>query len=449
MRERPRRSSGHSPASAALVSAAILALAALPLEAQQAAGGAGGPSLAADNVPLHRTIPERESVMGQMDHARLRLGPMRILPSFNVWNAGYDSNVFGTSVDPVGDWTATVNAGATFLIPFGSKIVLKADAFPQYTWYNELSDRDEFGGRYNGSLYGFFNRMTVELQGASFQQYQSYSSEIDSPVFQTSFAATAKFDLELGSRLALFGQGVYQDVTYEQIEGPPVQEGGVPNNDRTGTGIRGGLRYGMSPDWNVGVVAEGTFSDFEFQPEFRNNSSTAILASVEFNRQRFFLNLLGGYREGTNADSIFPRYSTGVGSFFVSYFLISWLEIQGFGHRSVSYSISEFNPYYFENRIGGKLNIQLGNRVLISGHIGVGPNNYPRAEPVDVDGTIEFIKRRDEAEEYGGGISVIVYRPLVFNFRVNQSSYTSNIPRFGRSYTRYMATINFGGTFER
>ncbi len=198
--------------------------------------------------------------------------------------------------------------------------MLKADAFPQYTWYNELSDRNEFGGRYNGSLYGFFNRMTVELQGASFQQYQSYSSEIDSPVFQTSFAATAKFDLELGSRLALFGQGVYQDVTYEQIEGPPVQEGGVPNNDRTGTGIRGGLRYGLSPDFNVGVVAEGTFSDFEFQPEFRNNSSTAILASVEFNRSRLFLNLLGGYREGTNANSTLPAYSTGVGSFFVSYF---------------------------------------------------------------------------------------------------------------------------------
>ena len=240
MRERPRRSSGHSPASAALLSAAILALAALPLEAQQAAGGGGG-ALSRGSTTCRSTgrFAERESVLGQMDRARLRLGPMRILPSFNVWNAGYDSNVFGISVDPVGDWTATVDAGATFLIPFGSKIVLQADAFPQYTWYNELSDRNEFGGRYNGSLYGFFNRMTVELQGASFQQYQSYSSEIDSPVFQTSFAATAKFDLELGSRLALFGQGVYQDVTYEQIEGPPVQEGGVPLNDRTGTGIRG------------------------------------------------------------------------------------------------------------------------------------------------------------------------------------------------------------------
>jgi hypothetical protein len=438
----------------AVLPAAVLGLWTLPLGAQNASGGGvGGPSLASDSVPLSRTISDHEQVQNEMGRARMRLGPIRILPSFHVFNAGYDSNVFAVSEedDPTAAWTATVNAGAIFLVPFGSKIVLRARAFPQYTWYQDLPGRNQFGGQYTGSLFGFFNRMSVELRSAYFQQYQQYSSEIETFVFQRTTGVTAKVEVDLTSRLALFGQGAYSDTNFEQIDGPPVQEVGVRLNDRTATGGRGGLRYEVSPAFNVGVVAEGTFADFEFEKELRNNQSNAYLASVGFNRPRLYLNLLGGYREGTGdtTDTLFPRYTTGVGSFFLSYFPISWLELQAFGHRDVSYSINVENPYYFENRIGGKVNIQLGPRILVSGFGLVGPNNYPLAQPVIVDGQIKLVKRRDEYEQYGGGVSVIVYRPLVFTGRVIRNTSTSNIPGQGRDYTRFTAMLSFGGTFER
>ena len=92
-------------------------------------------------------------------------------------------------------------------------------------------------------VYGFFNRMSVELTGGYFQQYQLYSSEVDTHVFQKSINGTAKVDVDLTSRLSLFGQGGYQDVNYQQIEGPPDQDVRVPLNDRTAWGGRGGLRY--------------------------------------------------------------------------------------------------------------------------------------------------------------------------------------------------------------
>ncbi len=195
------------PRGRALLATALLALAlaAAPLAAQQAGGGGvGGPAFGSDSVPLNRTIPAKEEIQNEMTRSKLRFGPARVLPSFNVWNAGYDSNVFGTNEDPTGDWTLSVNAGATFLVPFGSKFVLRADAFPQYTWYKELSGRDEFGGRYEGSLYGFFNRMTVEITGGYFQQYQQYSTELDTFVFQNSLRTGAKVDVDLTiSSLAL------------------------------------------------------------------------------------------------------------------------------------------------------------------------------------------------------------------------------------------------------
>ena len=138
-----------------------------------------------------------------------------------------------------------------------------------------------------------------------------------------------------------------------------------------------------------------------------------------------------------------------MGSFFVSFFPISWLELQGYGHREVSYSITLTNPYFFENRIGGKINIQLGPRILISGYGQVGPNNYPKAKPSMIDGEIVLLKRRDEAQQYGGGFSIIVYRPIVLTGRVTHTSYDSNIPTDSRDYTRYTVMISFSGTFQR
>ncbi len=133
----------------------------------------------------------------------------------------------------------------------------------------------------------------------------------------------------------------------------------------------------------------------------------------------------------------------------MSFFPISWLELQANGHRNVSYSVTATNPYFFENRIGGKINIQLGPRILLSGYGQTGPNNYPRAEPVVIDGEVEVLKRRDESEQYGGGFSIIAYRPIVLNARVTHTSYTSNIPTAGRSYTRYTVMLSFSGTFQR
>jgi hypothetical protein len=439
------------PRGRALLAGAFLGLGALPLAAQQAAGGGvGGPGLLSDSVPLSRTVPEKEQVQDEMGRARMRLGPARVLPSFSVWNAGYDSNVFGTAENQVSDWTISVNAGATFLVPLGNKFVFRADAFPQYTWWRELTERDRFGGRYNGSVYGFFNRMTVEFDGGYFEQYHLYSSEVDTQVFQKSITGTAKVDVQLTSRLGLFGSGGYQDVNYDQIEGPPDQEVRVPINDRTAWGGRGGLRYNLSPDWSVGAVGEGTWADFKITPEIRNNTSNAALMSVNFNRPRFFVNLLGGWRQGTGVDpTYFLHYSTGVGSFFVSYFPISWLELQGLGHRQVAYSLTLTNPYYFENRIGGKVNIQVGPRILLSGYGTTGPNNYPRAQPVVVDGETVLLKRRDEALQYGGGFSIIVYRPIVLSARATHTSFDSNVETDNRSYTRYTVMISFSGTFQR
>jgi hypothetical protein len=433
-----RRSLGLRP----LLSFAILGLSALPLFAQ-----GGGPSLASDSVPLERTIPEREAVANDMARSRYHLGPVRLLPGFAVHNAGYDSNVFGTSTDPVGDWTATVSAGSRFLLPLGGKFVLVADAFPEYTWYATLTQRDQFGGNYGGSLYGFFNRVTTEFAARYSERFYIYSSEIESPVFTKNEDGIARMEVELGAHWSVFGFGEINRVRYDQIQGPPEQEIGVEKNNRTAWAGRGGLRYRISEEWQVAGMVEGSWADFEVDPRLRNNTSQAYLGSLEYSRPRLFINVIGGLREGKGEDSVlFPKYSTGVGSFFTSFFALPWLEVQAFGHRQVAYSITTENPYYLESRLGGKINIQIGPRLLLNGYGLKGPNNYPRAQPVPDDGVV---KRRDVQSLYGGGFSVLTFRPVVVTGQYTRNQTTSNIPGNARGYNRYTLFLSFSGVLER
>jgi len=421
---------------------AVLGLAGLPIFAQ-----GGGPALTSDSVPLERTIPERELVANDIARSRYHLGPVRLLPGFAVHNAGYDSNVFGTSTDPVADWTASISAGSRFLLPMGAKFVLVADAFPEYTWYAELKQRDQFGGNYSGTLYGFFNRVTTEVTARYSERYYIYSSEIESPVFTKSEDGVVRMEVDLGVHWSVFGSGEIDRVRYDQIQGPPDQEIGVARNNRTAWAGRGGLRYRISPEWQVAGVVEGSWADFQLDPTLRNNTSNAYLGTLEFKRPRLFINLMGGLREGRGSDSeFFPRYSTGVGSYFLSFFALSWLELQTFGHRQVAYSITAEIPYYFENRIGGKVNIQVGPRVLLNGYGLAGPNNYPRAQPVRDEG---LVKRRDYQKLYGGGFSVLAWTPIVVTGLYTRNQVTSNVPGNGRSYNRYTLFLSFSGVLER
>ena len=67
--------------------------------------------LVSDEVPRDRTVTAQEQLDEDLKDSRFHLGPMRLLPGFEVNNAGYNSNVFGSQFNPVGDWTATARSG--------------------------------------------------------------------------------------------------------------------------------------------------------------------------------------------------------------------------------------------------------------------------------------------------------------------------------------------------
>ena len=397
--------------------------------------------LSSDEVPEERTITTKELIDADMQRSRFRLGPIRLIPSISVTNAGYDSNVFGDSVDPVSDWTFTIRGGLRFLLPMGTKVYVRAEALPQYTWYDKLSSRRTYGGVADASVYGFFNRMTVQLSGTGSQDFSLYSTELLARVLTKSADGLAAFDLLVSQGIAVFGKGEIRKTQYDSQGQLPIFD--VALNNRTDSAVRGGIRFRLTAESNVSAAVEQTWSDFAESPETRNNESRAYLLGANYQRPKFYVALSGGYREGRARDgSTFPAYSTPTGSFFLSYFPIRWLELQAHGRRVVSYSISEFVPYYFENQFGGGMNIQPFARLLLRGYAQGGPNQYPD-------------KSRAQMTLYGGGFSAIVTnstvlgQPAVLTGLVTRIDTKSANSSFDRSVTRFTIGVSFSGEFSR
>jgi hypothetical protein len=409
-------------------------------------------AMAQEDIPQGRIVPEHEEILSDMARARMRLGPLRLIPSIEVYNAGYDNNVYATSDNPVSDWTATVRGGLRFLLPVGSKMFLRADALPTYTWYDKLTDRRFFGGYYNGVLFGFFNRLSLALAAGGDQTYRNYSSEFDSPVVNKNSYISGSVEVNAVGSLYVFGEGGYARLRYDDTgtippDGSPSEPQPVVSNNRNATNFLAGIRYRRSQAFATSIAYSETRSDYINQNVFRDNLSRSLQMGILLSHQTLFLNLTGGWREGIpSSTSIYPKYSTGVGGFFLSYFPRQWLELRAGGRRRIVNSLSATNPYYFENRLSAGIAAELFTRFLLRGFYEQGPNNYPVPQQGDNG---DLIRRRDDARQWGGGVSIKVIRNVVVTGAVTRHVYDSNIPSLSRDYTRFTTFLSFNGEYVR
>jgi len=419
--------------------------------------------LATDQVPRERTIPVQESIKQEVESARYRLGPIHILPRLVLSNAGYDSNVFGTPSDcreaigcqetKTADWTATVAAGARFVAPIGAKMFATGDALPEYTWYQKLVSRRTTGGFYRASLYGFFNRVSLQVGGYTSKTSTPLSSETETRVIEVANDASANAELELTRRLSAFGGAEIRRARLGLAGVNLAVIGDVKQLDRDDEVARVGLRYRVSADWDVTLGTEGTRALFVLTPEKRNNQSVAYLAGIHYSRPRFFVSVNGGRREGRPlGGSTFPDYTTSTYSYFASYFLTRKLELQTFGHRGVYFGTplategGFANVFFVESRNGGGINLEVHPRVLLQARAEYGNNKFP-APVLNAENTP--VLRNDKVSNYSGGFSALLYRKVVLTALATRQAYDSVVPGLTRKVDRFTTSLSFDGKLTR
>ena len=394
--------------------------------------------LVTNSVPRQRTVPLQETIEQTMAGARWHWGPFRIQPRINLTNFGYNNNVYGVidENDAIDDWSATVQAGIEAYLPFGPKTVIRARALPEYSWYQELEERRHLGGQYDVSLLGFFNRLTLEANGFTEDRQTIINSEREAIGIREGTGGSARVELEIFQRLALFAGGDQRTLSHErpiEIDDPELQ---FQRLDRDESAARAGVRYRFRSYFDVALMQEQTATEFEIDSALRDNESEATLLSVHYDRPKFFVNLTGGNREGTAANgSSFIPYSETTGSYFAQYRLTAPIDFEVFGRRDVVYGLYANNPYFLESRNGAGLGVQFGRRLLIRGWTETGSNDYPdrgaAAAPI----------RSDDVTLIGASLSVPLWRQLVLTVGGTETDYDSNISGYDRSILRWTSTI--------
>lgn len=400
--------------------------------------------LASDRIPRERTVPIAETLERDLGIAR-RFGPLRLIPMVELSNFGYNSNVFGTPENPESDFTASIGAGARYIVPMGRKLFLRGDLMPEYTWYQELEENRFLGGRYSGSLLALGNRISLEASGATSNRLQLVSSESEIPAEQRLDVFSVETEVDVLTRLSVFGSWRANEYSFDSSGDESSEIERFERLEREESAVRGGVRYRVRSFFDVSAAVERTQSEFRLESDQRNNTTEAVLVGLGYTRPRLFVNAVVGQRQGRAENSEFPEYDEITGSWFGSYRLTAPVELSLYGNRSAVFSEFVSNPYFLETRNGAAVRFRTGGRIVWNIRGEAGANDYPR--PVLVGGE-SVVFRSDDAITYGAGFAVRLWRNVNMIVNATQTTYDSNIDRFDRDVFRVTTGLDFsGGSF--
>jgi hypothetical protein len=403
------------------------------------------PGLLAGQAPTGEEISERsllprDEIEQAIANSRFRLGPVYLSPEIAIREATYDSNVYGTIENPVGDFRTTVSAGLGLVLPVGNNVFFRANAFPEYTWYEKLVERRFLGGKYGGSVRVFANRLTLEGSGDYSKVDALYSSELQARVIEELETLRLGAELMVLRRLFVYGEGQLQLFRYSGA-GTEIGTLSVSRTNRTAKIVRGEIRYRWNENVRIAAGYEETRAEFDFQPEQYDNVTRAVVGTVYYDRGKLFVNVSGGYSEERpfHGSTILP-FSGMTGSGSVSYTLLRPLDLQAFAGRNLNYGLS--STYYISERYGAGLVIRTGWRLIMRGFGSLGTDSY--STPIAVSGE-GLVDRVDDVKTYGGEVDFLLSPRIQIRFLATENRYTSNVPVNDRSFFRWTVSLSLGG----
>jgi len=389
--------------------------------------------------------PTKERLEKAMEDARWHLGSVRVGPWFAIKDVGYLNNVYGTVTDQQSDFTATVGAGAHFYLPVGGKLILGAYALPEYVWWRDIAERRGWNGRGGAGLFGYFNRVTLEVQAGVSRQQQYASSEIEVPVNVDDNRAEALFEVRVLGRMSVFARGSADRWRYDQrgLPGPLGSQLLLLERDESRAG--GGLRYRFGKASSVGVGVERITNDFVHPENDISNSGTAPMLELNLQGAHLWASASAVALDlKPDGSSQFVPYSGTTGQVQLGWRPRGRLGLVLYGGRNLVYSTYYVDtPYFVEERTGVSVQTPLGWRTSVGAFYERGRDNYVASSGAGMSGTNDF-------SGYGATLGFKLGRWATLVFRGWRNDYTGGeVGFYEHSVTQVQTSIEFsGGTME-
>lgn len=388
----------------------------------------------------------QEELEREIDAADHHLGAVRIAPWAALRDAAYVKSFFSTAGETPDDFTATAGAGFRAYLRNGPKATWRAQVLPQLVWWAKQAERRQLNGRYTLGFHGFFNRLTLEVQGGREQQQQIVTPEV--PVLTSARRDGGEVLAEVEVSRALFAFTAASLTRLDNVVG----EAGDPRVDqlslldREDRSARVGLRWRPRQRWMAALGAERSQTDFETGASGaldHSNAGTAPVAEVRFNgrRLRFGVDLAARSLRARQGAAFVP-YDKVTGSAAVTLRSANRLSGTLYGSRNLLYSLSPEYAYLTDQRLGLAFDVELGARTHAHLFVEGGDNAYTAFQALAP-------RRQEDAFSYGASATFQLARRVSLGLRALHSEFDSNLPGGDRSYSAVGTTLNLLGSLGR
>lgn len=397
--------------------------------------------------PEERPESRKEEMERQVTEADHHLGRIHIAPWASLHDASYVRNLYssgGQGVAP-NDYTATVGAGFRAYLRNGPKAVWRAQVLPEYVWWGKQPERRQLNGRYTLGFHGFFNRLTLEVQGGREQQQQVVTPEVPVPVSARNDQGEILAEIELSHALFAFTATSVnrQKNLVKEIDDPAVNS--IALLDREDRIARVGLRWQPREHWSVALGAERSETEFDRDVFDRSNAGTAPVAEARFEGRRLAVNLDAAARslEARQGDAFVP-FDGVTGNAAITLGSRGRLSGGVYGNRNLLYSLSQDYGYLTDQRLGLLLNVGFRQRTQVRFFAETGTNDYTAYRATA--GRAEAPRRQDDVTSYGASTNLRVGRLAVLGVQASRSKFDSNLAGNDRSYITVGTTFTLLGT---
>lgn len=383
-------------------------------------------------------FPSWAAAQSSPGQGRFVTGPLAWTPTFQLHEAGVDSNVFNSPVNAKEDVTAGALSQVNSLLTLGILEATTSGSL-EYLYFDRYAQERGFNRRVATHLEFPLTRFSPDVTVAWNRVKERSGNEIDTRAPRTDFSYAAGIQTRFGSRVALTATGGRQKQSYDRgFTFQDIEIAEQLNRESTLGTLSG--RVNVTPLTVFAAEASVGRDKFPFTPE-SDTDNLRVDAGFEFSpdavirgRATVGYHSMQPHRNVSNA--VAANFAGITSAVDLSYTLLERTRFTGRFSRDSSYSIETNQPYYVSTA---------GSVEVLQTLFGpVDLTVRAARERLDYPATDLEIAHVDFADTFGGGPSIRVGPQTVIALLYDSSERRSpRGPEFGYQRRRIYTTVTY------
>ena len=371
---------------------------------------------------------------------RFITGPIAWTPTFELRDAGIDSNVFNSPTDAKEDMTATARSQVDSVLKLGLVRATTLGSL-EYNYFQQYTSQRGLNRRVSTHLEIPVTRLSPNMTVSWARMKERSGNEIDIRTPRTDLAYTGGLEARLTSKFSVIASAGRQKSTYDTgFAFHDVEIARQLNRESTMATVT--ARVALTPLTSLSIDAMAAHDSFPFRPaaatdngrvdarfEFAPDAVIRGAASIGYHSMQPY------YRETSRSSA--AAFSGITSSIDLGYALFGVTRFNGHFSRDANYSLYLNQPYYVSTAGGLQILQRLVGPIDLDLRGSLESLDYPQTETESA--------YLDTAKTLAGGLSIRVSRQAVLALLYDNTERRSERgPDFGYQRRRVYTTITYG-----